>query len=159
LLADKKNNDLFVKHKVLNAVELHARLEILTEQYFTKVNIEAETTESMVRTMIIPAATRYFNELAAYADRGSALGLKTAGTSNVIKELNGLVNELVKKLGELNKQNRELGGDEVESKAFHMRDNVIPAMNAVRDVVDELEKVVADDYWPLPTYREMLFIK
>lgn len=159
MLADKKNIDLFAKHKVLNDVEVHARLEILTEQYFTKVNIEAETTESMVRTMVIPAATRYFNELAAYADRGSALGLKTNGTSAIIKELNSLVNELVKKLDKLSKVNKDLGGDEVESKAYHMRDNVIPAMNDVREVVDQLEKVVADDYWPLPTYREMLFIK
>ena len=62
-------------------------------------------------------------------------------------------------LDALRRQNQELGGDTVHSKSYHMRDNVIPAMNAVRDVVDRLEKVVPDDVWPLPTYRDMLFVK
>ena len=62
-------------------------------------------------------------------------------------------------LQELNKQNAELGGDDVHSKAHHMRDNVIPAMTAVRTAVDKLEKALPDDTWPLPRYREMLCIR
>ena len=62
-------------------------------------------------------------------------------------------------LQELTRQNAELGGDDVHSKAHHMRDNVIPAMTTVRSVVDKLEKVLPDDLWPLPRYREMLFIR
>ena len=53
----------------------------------------------------------------------------------------------------------ELGGDDVVSKAEHMRTNIVPAMNAVRDVVDPLERVVPDDLWPVPAYRDMLFVK
>jgi glutamine synthetase len=55
--------------------------------------------------------------------------------------------------------NAELGGDDVHSKAFHMRDNVVPAMRAVRAVCDKLERMVPEDLWPLPRYREMLFIR
>ena len=55
--------------------------------------------------------------------------------------------------------NQELGGDDVVSKAEHMRTNIIPAMNDVRDVVDRLERVVPDDLWPVPAYRDMLFVK
>jgi glutamine synthetase len=77
----------------------------------------------------------------------------------LIGEVNDLVNRLVIALQHLDKQNAELGGDTVHSKAHHMRDNVIPAMTAVRTVVDRLEKVLPDDLWPMPRYREMLFIR
>jgi glutamine synthetase len=76
-----------------------------------------------------------------------------------IRQVSGLVDELRTSLDELGHQNAELGGDDEKSKSYHMRDNVIPAMTAVRGVVDRLEKVVPDDYWPLPTYRDMLFVK
>jgi glutamine synthetase len=73
--------------------------------------------------------------------------------------MNTLVNQLVEALHKLEVQNAELGGDDVHSKAHHMRDNVIPAMTAVRTIVDRLEKVLPDDLWPMPRYREMLFIR
>ena len=66
---------------------------------------------------------------------------------------------MVESLNALSKQNAELGGDEVHDKAHHMEKNVIPAMNNVRVYADKLEKLVADDYWPMPTYREMLFVR
>jgi glutamine synthetase len=150
---------LFDDFKVLNPHELESRHEIFLEQYFMHINIEAETTQQIAKTMIVPAAIRYFNELAAVADRGTSLKFKTTGTTTIIGEVNDLLNELVEKLATLVKVNKDLGGDTVESKAHHMYDNVIPAMNAVREVSDKLESVVPDDYWPLPTYREMLFIK
>ena len=81
------------------------------------------------------------------------------GIRRTAERLAGLVETLVETLDELEEQNAELGGDEVLSKAHHMRDNIIPAMGKVRAVVDELEKVVPDDLWPLPTYRDMLFVK
>jgi glutamine synthetase len=56
-------------------------------------------------------------------------------------------------------QNAELGGEDVHDKAHHMRDNIVPAMTAVRAAADKLEKIVPDDFWPLPTYRDMLFVK
>jgi glutamine synthetase len=62
-------------------------------------------------------------------------------------------------LDHLDEQNAELGGDDVHSKAYHMRDNVIPAMPEVRAACDRLERMVPDDLWPLPRYREMLFIR
>lgn len=155
----KKNVELFEKFNVLSERELESRKEIMIEQYFKTINIEAETTEMMIRTMVIPGAVRYLNELVALADRGKGLGLNVAGSTTTLNEVNDILNELVISLGELSKQNAELGGDEVHSKAEHMYKNVIPAMNKVRSVADKLEKLVADDYWPLPTYREMLFVR
>jgi glutamine synthetase len=71
----------------------------------------------------------------------------------------GAVNALSDAIVELRAQNMELGGDDVHSKSRHMRDNVIPAMNKVRVASDALERITAHDHWPLPSYREMLFVK
>ncbi|CAN5686036.1 glutamine synthetase III [soil metagenome] len=159
LLTAEKNADLFEKYGVLTPRELHSRQEIFLEQYFKTINIEGETTAHMGRTMILPAAIRHLNELFAVLERASAQGMDVSGTRRAAEEVNQLVNELSEALAELVEQNAELGGDEVQTKARHMRDNIVPAMAAVREVSDRLEKVVPDDFWPLPTYREMLFVK
>lgn len=156
---NKKNKELFERYNVLSERELESRKEIAIEQYFKTINIEAETTEMMIRTMVIPAATRYLNELLALSDRGKSLGLDVSGASFTAKEVNDNLNALVTSLQELSRQNAELGGDDIHDKAVHVYKNVIPAMNNVRTIADKLEKVVADDYWPLPTYREMLFLR
>jgi glutamine synthetase len=158
-LSSDKNVALFGNYKVLSQKEIASREEIFTEQYFLTVNIEAEATESIVRTMLIPAAVRYLNELAAIVDRGKTIGLDVKGSATVASEVNDVLNGLVEALGELSKQNAELGGDEIIEKAVHVHKNVIPAMNTVRGFADRLERLVADDYWPLPTYREMLFVR
>jgi glutamine synthetase len=101
----------------------------------------------MARTMILPAAARYLAEL------------KTAGLTAPAGELKSAADELVKKLKLLEKANANHPSSEGLTHAKYMRDKVIPAMDGVRAVADELEKLVADDLWPLPKYSEMLFIK
>jgi glutamine synthetase len=155
----KKNIELFEKYNVLSEREVESRKEIMIEQYFKTINIEGETTEMMIRNMVIPGAVRYLNELVALVERGKAVGLNVTGSSLTATEVNDTLNELILALAGLSKQNAELGGDDVHDKADHMYKNVIPAMNKVRVVADRLEKLVADDYWPLPTYREMLFVR
>jgi len=154
-----KNAGLFEKYGVLSHRELESRIEVVYDQYFKTVNIEGETAEHIASTMILPAAVRYLNDLLAAADRGKALDLASTGVVDTIRQVNAVVDELRTGLDELVRQNAELGGDDVKSKSYHMRDHVIPAMNTVRNAVDRLEKLVPDDYWPLPTYRDMLFIK
>jgi glutamine synthetase len=154
-----KNAELFKKYGVLSHRELESRVEVVYDQYFKTVNIEGETAEHIASTMILPAAVRYLNDLLAAADRGRSLDLPSSGVVETVRQVNGVVDELRASLDELVRQNRELGGDDVKAKSYHMRDHVIPAMAAVRDAVDRLEKLVPDDYWPLPTYRDMLFIK
>ncbi len=158
-LTSAKNRTLFKKYGVLTPRELESRLEVRTEQYFIKVNIEGETVASVARTMILPAAVRYLKELLAAVKGAKDAGISEKGVSASARKVTRLVDELTEALGSLDAQNRKLGGNEMASKARHMRDNVIPAMNAVRDVVDRMESVVPDDLWPLPTYRDMLFVK
>ena len=158
-LNSEKNVKLFEKYKVLSKAELDSRFEILVGQYFMNINIEGETTASMVQTMIVPGVVRYINELAATLDRGDKLGLAIGGTKRVAMHLSEELDKLITANEELIKQNAELGGETELEKAEHMRTNIIPAMNKVREIADGLEKYVADDYWPMPTYRDMLFVK
>lgn len=158
-LKNKKNVELFGKYKVLDEEELEARFEILVDQYFKGINTEGETTANMVQTMVIPGIVRYANELAALLDRGSALKLAVGGTQKVAQQLTEELDKLIEANAKLIAQNEEEGGETELEKAEHMRANVIPAMNEVRAIVDRLENLVADDYWPMPTYRDMLFIK
>ncbi|GMV04140.1 MAG: glutamine synthetase [Gemmatimonadota bacterium] len=158
-LVDEKNAALFERYGVLSHRELESRHEIHVDQYFKTINIEGETGQYMAQTMVLPAAARYLSDLLSTADRAKEVGVKTDGVVATARKVNDLIDQLVAKLDVLAAQNQELGGDDVFSKAAHMQANIIPALNAVRDAVDRLERVVPDDYWPFPTYREMLFIK
>ena len=156
---DDKNVKLFEKYEILTRREIESREEIAVDQYFKTVNIEGETTADIASTMILPAAVHYLNELFGTAERAEDSGVKTRGVLKKAAEVNALVDELTDALEELVAQNAELGGDDVHSKANHMRKNIIPAMSKVRNVADRLERVLPDDQWPLPRYREMLFVK
>jgi len=139
----------FSNYDVLSEREVESRYEVLVEQYAVKLNIEAETASSIARTMILPAAVQHLAILRA------------AEVGELITESDGLIGELVTALGALDEANlaENQPDDEPLEWARYMRDSVIPAMTAVREVADRLEKVVADDLWPLPKYSEMLFIR
>ena len=159
LLISKKNTDLFEKYKVLNDREMHSRLEIWAEQYVTNLNIEVDTTEAMARTMVYPAAVRYITELAAAVKETKALGLKNSGSDKMLKTVNSALNDLGEALDNLTKVQGKLKGGDALQQCKEYKEKVIPAMNEIRDAVDFLERYTADDYWPLPIYREMLFVK
>ena len=154
-----KNVKLFEKYNVLSARELESRHEISLEQYFKTINVEGEATAEIAGTMILPAAVRYLSELITAHDGAKSVKAGVSGLQNRIEKVAALVNELTESLDFLVEQNAELGGSDIHSKALHMRDNIIPAMNTVRSACDRLEKLLPDDLWPLPRYREMLFVR
>jgi glutamine synthetase len=158
-VASEKNTALFEKYGVLTHRELESRYDIYVDQYFKTVNIEGETGQYMAQTMVLPAAARYLGELLRTTERADGVGVKAEGVLSTARKVNGLIDQLTEKLEVLAAQNQELGGDDVLSKAEHMRRNIVPALNDVRDAVDRLERIIPDDLWPFPTYREMLFIK
>ncbi len=158
-IVNEKNTKLFEKYGVLSHRELESRFEIYVERYFMTVNIEGEMAQHMAQTMLLPAAVRYLRDLLTTAEQSDGLGLRSEGVLKTASRVNELVDKLTDAIDALARQNQELGGDDILSKADHMRVNIIPAMTAVRDVVDRLERIVPDDLWPVPTYREMLFVK
>lgn len=156
---DPKNAQVFDKYGVLTPEELASRHEIALEQYFKTINIEGETTAEIAGTMVVPAAVRYLNDLLAVADRSKALGVDVRGVIRTTEQVASLVNELTLAIDDLAKKNADLGGDDIHDKTHHMRDQILPAMAVVRSAADRLERFIPDDLWPLPTYREMLFVK
>ncbi len=158
-LTQKKNIDLFKKYKVLNKREVHSRLEIWVEQYLTKRTIEVDTIESVAKTMVYPAAIRYINELAAAVDRGNTLNIDNSGARDMLDKVNGGLNKLNTALDKLAETQQKLKAKDLIEHATKFKDEVLPIAEEIRDAVDFLERYCADDYWPLPVYREMLFIK
>jgi glutamine synthetase len=146
-IVNKQTVTSFENYNVLSQRELESRYEVFVEQYATKLNIEAETAASMARTMILPAAVRHLAEL------------KAGGVDALISEVEPLVSDLHAALLALEKANDHDGPEGGLTHAKYMRDTVIPAMDGVREIADRLERLVADDLWPLPKYSEMLFIK
>jgi glutamine synthetase len=150
-LLEKASIEVFGNYSVLSEREIEARFEVMAEQYASKLNIESETLADMARTMVLPAGLRQL----ALAEQ--------AGVSAVVEETRTAVDQLVDAIYALEKANSPESHEPYESDvlehATYMRDEVLPAMAAVREASDKLERMVADDLWPLPRYSEMLFIK
>ena len=149
---------IFEKYKVLNSRELHARYEVAVETYVKTVNVEAQLMVLMSNRYILPAALRYQKEVAE-----SVTAVKTAGGSireakKVLDRLTALVDQLRTQTEGLAKS-LEQHADSAEKHAKMMRDKVVPMMAALREAGDQIEVLVPHELWPLPTYREMLFIK
>ena len=147
-LVEDSTVGVFSSYGVLSERELHSRFDVMTEQYVVRANIEAETAASIARTMLLPAAVRHLQSL------------QSVRVEALVDECTALVETFVGAIVTLEKANARHEGEEGSIEhARYMRDTVLPAMEAVREVADRLEKIVADDVWPLPKYSEMLFIR
>lgn len=158
-LTDNKNIKLFDKYNVLSPTEMRSRHEIWFEQYVLSLLIEAETTSSMIHTMVIPAALRYFTELSTSVGLGTKLKVKNTSLKKAAAGLGRKIEDLQTAIDKLDRATLKVPEGDVEGQARYLRDKVIPLMKSVREISDDLEILVAEDYWPLPTYREMLFVK
>jgi glutamine synthetase len=159
-IMDKQNVKLFTKHKVLSKTELQARSDILLESYTRTINIEAKTMLNMAKRQILPAAARYSERLASAAVAVDAAGAGAEVHQRMLTALCGLMAELheaVEALEEAVPRAGGVAGHLKQAEAF--RDMVLPAMQKVREAADGLESIVDADFWPLPTYAEMLFVK
>jgi glutamine synthetase len=148
-LVSEETVALFSEYGVLSRRELDSRYEVFLEQYVTRLNIEAETAAAIARTMLLPAAARHLAVLLE------------AQLSELASETSDLIDQFTSAIKALETANLEQNQphDDLLAHAKYMHDTVIPAMSAVRTAADRLEKIVADDLWPLPKYSEILFIK
>ncbi|MEM9664857.1 MAG: glutamine synthetase III [Bacteroidota bacterium] len=158
-LTSDKNVALFEAYKVLSETELASRHEIWLEQYITRLNIEGNTAADMARTYILPAAVAHLKELALTVEAGDDVGLAFKGVKKQAKRLGAMVDDLYTGIEKLDGALAHEAEGDLHDHALHMRDGVLGAMNEVRTAADALEKVVAHGLWPLPTYREILFVK
>ena len=158
---DKKNVDLFVKNKICSADEIRARYEIELESYSKQINIEALTMIDMAKKNILPAVTSYVRDLTDTALAKKALS--DASPTSVEEDLiTSLSNKLVcfsKKTAELEEAVIKASdySDDNLKYAKYYRETVFALMQELRAVGDAMETETASEYWPYPSYGELLF--
>ncbi len=157
VLASDEVISLFERYAVLSKRETLSRYEVYLEQYCLSVGVEGRTTVEMSKTIIFPAAMRYLGELAASNASLQSIGLD-AGKAT-IDLMTGLIRNLEDTVAALEIVIAHEPHETTLQHAEHCCREILPAMLRVREVLDALEAIVADDLWPLATYQEMLFIK
>ena len=144
--------------KVLTKTELLARQDILQEEYHKLINIEAMTMIDMTKKDILPAVSAYMNELSTTAVNKKQIGVPTDIEVMLLNKLTALSVEAYSKLEALIVA--DSGRTEVEgnaAEAAYAAETIVPAMEALRAVVDEMEMNTAAKYWPMPSYIDLLF--
>jgi glutamine synthetase len=147
---------LFSHYGVFSSREMHSRYDVALEQYALSVGVEARLTLEMANTQILPAALRYQTELATNVTSLKAAGVEADTTT--LDEVSASITALRAGIAALRSQLAHDGATTVEAEAEHAATGLLPAMATVRVPADELESLIADDLWPLPTYQEMLFV-
>lgn len=160
-LLDRKNVELFKKHKVMTEVELKSHCGILLDEYCKSIRIEARTMLEMMKRGVVPAVIAYQKELADTANAKKAFNpdLSVKTEEKLLKTLSALSSELlscIETLEENMKTARSFGINDAEAAKYY-RENVLTAMNSVRLSSDKIEPLVDKVFWPYPTYGEILY--
>jgi len=156
-LREASVKELFASTGVLSAVELESRFEVYSEQYVLAIELEAQLVVEMAKTLIYPAAISYLSELAvAY---GSMADMEIELDNSTAKKVAAESNSMMAAVAKLATAMEKHDFDSTEAHMQYLANDVRALMDEVRLHADTLEGEVADELWPLPKYREMLFIK
>ena len=159
-LTDDKNIKLFEEHHVLTSEELKARQEIDYENYVKTLEIEVKTMIHMANRDIMPAINKYIGKLARNISNVAAIDASIPSdyqkhTLTKLSKNLALIDEYTTELSD--KYAEVIHLDDVEKQAFYIKDVLLPLMAKLRAVVDECETLMPKNYWPMPTYEELLF--
>ncbi|MDD5864435.1 MAG: glutamine synthetase III [Firmicutes bacterium] len=159
-LLDKKNVDLLTSHKIFSVSELQSRCEIMLENYCKTVIIEANTMVDMARKQILPAVEGYTADLASSIASKKAVApeLACGYETGLLTKLSGLTDQIAIKTDELEAAVLELKNyTDIKEESCAIRDTILGKMAALRAVADEAETQTSSEYWPFPTYGDLLF--
>ena len=159
-ILDKKNIDMLTSLKIFSEAEIHSRYEIMMENYAKTVNIEALTMVDMAKKEIIPAVEAYTAEVAdsMLSKKSAVPELKCTYERRVVAKLSELTDEMADAVYALEDALVKFGAiDDVTESANFARDELLPKMALLRLPCDQAEKLTAEEYWPFPTYGELLF--
>ncbi|MBL0691536.1 MAG: glutamine synthetase III [SAR324 cluster bacterium] len=155
---------LFDKYKIMNNREVVARKNVRLEKYITEIMIETRSMLEIANTIILPAALKQQESLAnsikavkIIFQSGYAMN-STKNQESRLSELSSLIESLLASVNELAKCNPHQQGDDHLAQARYTKDDIIPKMNGLRDIVDVMELIIDDSLWPMPKYREILSI-
>lgn len=151
-----KNLAMFEKHKVYSANELHARENILLENYYQVVLIEARTMAYMLRKLILPAVFEYEAKLATIIQTKKASGINSPLEEKILFNINEPLEFVSNHLETLENLIEKVPASEKE-KAQYAADELLPLMEAIRTLTDSIEQNIPKDFWPLPDYNDLLF--
>lgn len=149
--------ELFERVGVLTPVELESRFEVYAEQYILAIEVEAKLMVTMAKTTIYPAAMRYHSELSTTIFNAKSIGIELGKES--AEKVAMLIGSMMEKVSKLDAQIGKHDFGSIEDHMQYCAQTIRPSMDELRKDADALEGEVADDYWPLPTYQEMLFVK
>lgn len=154
----QKNVDVFSKYGVYTEAELQSRVEILLDEYCKTLNIEALTMIDMAKKEILPAAAKYIKDIAKTAELAKSCGAETVFEEETVKEISALVTEMYKALGTLEADVQKVHAiEDTQEMANFFHDTIFADMGALRVPADKIETLVGKDYWPYPTYSDLLF--
>lgn len=153
----EKSLALFEKHGVFTRLETQTRTEIMIEDYAKALHIEMLTTLEMAKQEILPAALKYTSFVVDDISKKEAIGLSVPNQKSKAAKLTELTETLISKIDALDNLSDNVPDDTITEVAKYYKDYVLPAMNEVRSVADTLETMVAKDYWPFPTYTDLLY--
>lgn len=156
----EKNVKLFTKHKIFTVSELHSRYEILMDAYSKKLNIEALTMIDMARKQILPAVSSYLRDLtrSALDKKALAADLACDWETQTVRELSDCLSALHKSLGKLETHlHKAQRLSDVTQQGLYYKDTILRDMAAVREKADKAESLTAAEYWPFPSYTELLY--
>jgi glutamine synthetase len=157
-LITKDSVKLLEKYKILNEREIHARYEIFLENYNKTINVEGQLMVLMANRYILPAALEYQKRVGQSVAAVRAGGGKSTQGKKLLSSYTKLVDKFKAQTDGLTAALNH-NGVSTEKHAKYMRDKVVPAMGKLREVGDDIEVLTPHEIWPLPTYREMLFVK
>jgi glutamine synthetase len=150
----------FERYGVLSERELRARYEVNVETYNKTINVEAQLMVLMANRYILPAAYKYQTEVGQAVAAVKAAGAISKEGKKALDDICKLTDDFRARTDALSRMLDHTNGDgAAEQHAKYFRDKVVPGMAALRETADALECIIPHDLWPLPTYREMLFIK
>ncbi len=157
-LVTKDAIKLLERFKILNESEVHARYEVFLENYNKTINVEGQLMVLIANRYILPAALEYQRQIGASVAAVKSGGGRSLQGKKLLAQYTKLVDKLKVQTDALAAA-LEHGGSSAEKHAKYMRDKVVPAMARLRETGDEIEVLTPHEIWPLPTYREMLFVK
>ena len=157
---EPKYIEVFVKNGVFSETEIRSRYEILLEHYSKTLNIEALTMLDMAKKQILPAVVEYTKMVCETLGAKKALGIELDLTveTELAKKLSALEADMFREIAKLEADVMKVKDveDVLENARFY-HDPILTDMEALRVTADELEMLVGEDYWPLPSYTELLF--
>ena len=157
-MVTRKNIDFLDKYGVLTEAETQARYAAAAEQYAKLLNIEANTMVAMVRNLYVPALSQYSGDLATSVATKAEIGVVGATEKDLVRSLTEGIEAISSSANELEEKNvaaRQI--EDLKQRDDAYRDEILPAMAELRSHVDDMERVCGKDYWPVPSYNDMLF--